>query len=191
MPPSIQRFSLRERFKLRSAIGPVVANFGNPWQSKEAQKAAINTLRQKVAEKPDEWFCWFLLSDFLSSNGEYIEAIRAAEQYHNLRPREARSAYVLAAAIRLLVRAKHIGQPIANEIEEEIYRQGFEMIDEYNPQKSQEALDEIGWSLDFAAAKAISLLKEAISLGLNDTDYKFVQQILMGMYIEYPHLNHP
>ena len=188
MSPSLLSHGFIERLKLGSAISSATSKYGNPQTSREATQEAVKALEVKVREKPKEWIFWYALGDWYSALGDYAKAVRACEKCYDLRPRDPRSAYGLATALRMLTRAKYVGHPKVTEMREFLAESGMSGYDEFDPSKSQRGLEELNLTIDQAAEKSLALFEEVITLGVNDSEAKMVKDNLAAMYAEFPHL---
>lgn len=188
MTPSLLSYGLFERLKLARAVSSVTRKYGHPQASGTATREAVRVLEAKVRERPREWVFWYALGDGYCALADYAKAVRACEKCYELRPRDPRSGYGLATALRMLTRAKYMGDPKIADMQEFLVQSGVAVFDEFDPLKSQQALEDLNLTIDQAAEKSLTLFEEVIRLGVNQSEANMVKQHLAAMYADFPHL---
>jgi len=188
MSPSIAYYSLFERLKLDRTLRSVKAKYGKPLTSRIALQQAIVVLEAAVENKPREWVYWYVLAEWYQTFGELAKSVRACEKCYELRPRDPRSAYALATALRILTRAKYVGDPRIESVKEWMAESGLATYDDFNPKESQKALQELGITPDQAAERSLTLFEEVLTLGVRGQEAKHVRDNLAAMYSDFPHL---
>ncbi len=190
MSRSVFSYSIVERLKVGRVLRPITEKYG-PLQeraSRDALQEAVSLMEVATASEPREWIYWYILGDWYSALGDYAKAVRACERCYELRPRDPRSAYALATTLRVLTRAKYVGHPRVAEMREFYARSGISRYDDFNPLKSQQALEELGLTIDQAAERALRLFEQVITLGVKASEAKMIRGTLAAMYAEFPHL---
>jgi tetratricopeptide (TPR) repeat protein len=182
MASGLSSLTFLEKWKLDRAVSFSATKYRTEREFHGAVRDAIALLEVKVKrENPNEWVFWFSLSDWYSTVGERAKAVQAAEKCVELRPNDPRSIYALAVELRMLTHAMHLG----NAKIEGIKLGGYGTVD---PQRSQQALEELGLALDEAAERALDLYEKVNELGVNDADKRLVYDTLASMYTSFPGL---
>jgi predicted TPR repeat methyltransferase len=78
------------------------AEHGLPDESPMAMEGTIKVLEAAVEKKPREWVYWFRFADYCHKTGHILKAVQACERCFALRPKDVRSVYALAKALRSL-----------------------------------------------------------------------------------------
>jgi tetratricopeptide (TPR) repeat protein len=156
MSQSLLSYGFIERLKLGRALDSVTNKFGFPQTSREATQEAVKVLEVKVREKPREWIFWHALGDYYCALGDYAKAVRVCEKCNELRPRDPRSTYSLATALRMLTRARFLGHPNIKNMQD-LSESGMSTYDDFDPLKSQQGLQELGLTVEQAAEKSLTL----------------------------------
>jgi len=190
MGKSLQHVGFRDRLKVNRILRPVTDKYGNVRLSTSALEEAVRLLEAAADASPREWILWYTLGDLYEPLGDFVKSVRAAEKCYELRPRDPRSAGALATNLRTLTHAKYVGQQTYIEARRELHEQlaphGY--VAPFNPDKSQEALQELGMTLDQAAERSLRLFEQVLSLGVPEADAVQVRDTLSVMYSEFPHL---
>jgi len=192
----INYFGFRERYRINRIIRPVRDKHGSVGydhlrRDRAALAECVSLLQAAVEAKPDDWVCWYALGDLYQPLGELVKSVRAGEKCYELRPRDPRSAYALASNLRTLTHAKYVGQQSYIEARTEMHEQLAAIQDyaeSFNPDRSQEALDELGMTLDLAAEWCLVLFQRVLALGVRGEDKKHVEETLDALYTEFPRL---
>ncbi len=186
MGSRINYYSLGERLKLGSTLGDVVAYYGNPKGSREAIQATINALETALEKNPNEWVFWYVIGEYYMVNEEFAKCVQATRKCFELKPKDLRSIYAMATVYYTITHAKDVGDTERIEVAKELKRMSPDWA--YNPEKSQEALDEIGLTAEQAAIKAITLLEILLGEKLPSEDKKNIQFSLEGLRAKFTNL---
>ena len=189
MGSQLAYYSLTERFKLNSVLGKVVAQYGNPKGSREAIAVTINALETALDKDKNEWIYWYTLGEYYLATEEFAKFFYAAQKCFDLKPKDVRSSYVLATACNELSKAKFVGD--TERFEEVATLVGLNQLPAdyvYNPEKCQEALEELGLTIDQCAMKAITLFQMLLREKLPPEDKKNIQVSLEGLQYVFPNL---
>jgi tetratricopeptide (TPR) repeat protein len=183
MGEGLAYFTASEQRKLARAAHPFF-----PEVDADGLYKAIVLLEAAAARKPREWIFWYALGDWYEGIGELAKAVRACEMCYSLRPKDPRSAYALASALRILTRARHVGDSRMTEaFTASLERFPPDPRTQYDPEASQRGLEELGMTIDQAAEKALALFEE-VRAKVRGRDREFVGDHLAAMYAEFPHL---
>ena len=190
MSPGIAHYTFLEQLRLNRTLRSVTAKYGNLLASRDrdALREATAVLEAAVKSKPREWIYWCVLGDWYQTIGELVKSMRACEKCYELRPRDPRSAYALGTALRILTRAKYVGDPRNESVKEWMAESGLATYVDFNPEESQKALQELGMTLDQAAERSLALFEEVLTLRVRGQEAKHVRDTLAAMYSEFPHL---
>lgn len=190
MGKGVNYYTFRERFKLNRILRSVTAKHGSVRASREALQQAVALLEGAVEAKPEEWVYWYVLGDLYQPLGEFVKSVKAGEKCYELRPDDRRSPYALASNLRTLTHADYVGDTHQIEARRRLRAQvGTEgYVAPFDPDMSQEALEELGMTLDQAAERSLTLFEEVLSLGVGGDDDVHVRDCLAAMYSEFPHL---
>ncbi len=190
MAKPLQHVGIRERFKVNRVLRPAREKYGDIKSSRTALEESVRLLETAVAANPGEWILWYTLGDLYPPLGEFAKSVRAAQRCYDLRPKDPRSTYALATNLRELTHAKYVGQ--ARYIAQ---RRGLlerishgTAVTPFDPDISQQALDELGMTVDHAAERSLTLFEQVLTLGVPEPDAIHVHDCLAAMYSEFPHL---
>ncbi len=190
MSKALQYIGLRERYKVNRILRPVRDKYGDVRSSTPALEEAVLLLEEALKDKPGEWILWYILGDLYQPLGEFAKSVRAGERCYELRPNDPRSPYALASNLRTLTHAKyadHREQADARRrAQHHLVMQGYAAP--FDPDKSRDALQDLGITLDEAAERSLALFEEVITLGVPENDATHVRDCLDVMYYEFPHL---
>lgn len=164
------------------------ARFGDPKISFTSLLAAIDLLESAVTIWPRRWVYWYALADYYACAGELSKALHACERCYELRPRDLRSAYALATALRILTRARYVGDGRVEAIRKLTSTiSGPPFFYDFNPEASAAALAEVGLTAEEAAKRSIQLFKDVLKR-VRGLDAVHVRENIASMYIDFPHL---
>jgi len=180
------RRSVVERFKLNSVLGTVVAQYGNPKGSREAVLATISALENALGKNRKEWIYWYVVSEYYMTNEEFGKFVHATQKCFELKPKDPRSIYALATAYFTITHAKDIGDTLKREAANELKRISPDWA--YNPEKSQQVLDEMGLTAEQAGMEAITLFGFLLSEKLPSEDEMNIRLSLKGLHAKFPNL---
>lgn len=191
MGKGVNYYTFRERFKLSRILRSVTAKHGTVRASGEALQKAVALLEGAVEAKPDEWVYWYVLGDLYQPLGEFVKSVKAGEKCYELRPKDPRSAYALATNLRTLTHAKYVGDRRHIEARRRLHDQmgimrGYQFP--FDPDRSQEALEGLGMTLDEAAQGAVGLFEEVLALRIPSEDAATTRESIAVICQEFPHL---
>lgn len=148
-------------------------------------KIIIQRLEEAHERNPKDWLILYNLGDWYIREKQYCKSVEVLEELYALRPKDPRSTFALASAYRNLARAKDMNIDI-----NQIFPPGTpkEVIENYDPIRSNSELEKLGLTLDDVALKAMKLFGKTIRLGLIKEEESFVRECLQKMYIDFPHL---
>jgi hypothetical protein len=182
-------YTLGEQLKLSLALSSVGTSESIRTDKNEALKA-VRALENELTKKPREWVLWFALSDLQSSLGDYSMSVRAAQVCYKLKPRDPRSAYGLATALRMLTYAIFVGHPGVTSTQRALASSGLYTAnyETFDPNRSKEELEKLNLTLDEAAKLTILFFQYSISLGLDSSNESIARQAIALIHSHFPHL---
>jgi tetratricopeptide (TPR) repeat protein len=190
MGKSLQHVGFRDRRKVNRILRPVGDKYGDIRTSRSSLEEAVALLEAAADASPREWILWYTLGDLYEPLGDFVKSVRAGEKCYELRPSDPRSAYALATNLRTLTHAKYVGQETYVEARRKLHEQlaprGY--VAAFDPDKSREALQELGMTLDQAAHRSLTLFVQVLSLGVPEAEAMQVRECLKVMSSEFPHL---
>ncbi len=144
-------------------IAGVIGDINTLRVNRDLAIKAVQSLEREVSKKPNEWIFWHTLNNLCSPLGWHAIAIRAAEECCKLKPKDPRSSYGLATALRMMIMEINAGKPNFNPIQIPPNIRGYySMYQNFNPYNGEKELQKLNPTAGKTAKKIVDLLEEAI-----------------------------
>ena len=145
-------------------IAGVIGDINTLRVNRDLAIKAVQSLEREVRKKPNEWIFWHTLNNLCSPLGWHAIAVRSAEESFRLKPKDPRSSYGLATALRMMIMEINAGKPNFNPIQIPPNIRGYySMYQNLNPHNGEKELQKINSSADETTKKTVELLSEAVS----------------------------
>jgi hypothetical protein len=184
MKSRLEYLSFFERIKLTIAF--ITGKSNSPLASQSGLLGTVARMEAAVQSKPDEWIYWYWLADAYQKTGLLANSVLACENCYALRPKDIRSTYALATALRVLLRAKFVGASRIENVREKIAESGLASYSEFSPEASQEALTELGMTLEQAAERPLALFEEVRNAGVRGQEADVAKNAISAIYSDFP-----
>jgi hypothetical protein len=183
-PPSLYGFGFLERFqilKLFEELGK--SPFYEGSIEMISDHIVIGYLEPKQVNDPNNWYINYFLGDRYCGIKDYSNSIKYLSEAYRIRSYDIRSTFALASVYRILSRAKY-----KNEDLKDLFPNMEEIPPDFDPKESNRVLEELGFTVDQVAQKAIKLFEEMLQIGVRANERGFINTCLDKMRADFPNL---